>query len=257
MRSIGWIICLMIAIFALSSSGVCQDASNYYDSLAGKLVSAGNLSEGLDLFNKSLDQNQSNDKVWVHKGNAEKALRDYNASIRSYNKAIDLEDRNAAAWSGLADAYTVKMDYRNATVAVRQLTGIDPKNKGYWLRIGTLQQMQGDFGNATSSLDRALAIDEKYKDALYRKAISELSANKTAEATALLDQVIAADSKNKQAYNARGQARQIEGDHKKAISEYEKALQIDPKWSPAQINKMHALFALGRQKEAVDILLRI
>ncbi len=36
-----------------------------------------------------------------------------------------------------------------------------------------------------------------------------------------------------------------------------KALAIDAKWSLPLTNKMHALLATGRQKEAVDILLRI
>jgi tetratricopeptide (TPR) repeat protein len=94
----------------MSGCSSCQDASTYYDNLAGKLVSAKNLSEALDLFNKSLDQNLTNVNAWIHKGNAEKALQDYNASIGSFNRATILDSKNAAAWSALSDAYSQKKD---------------------------------------------------------------------------------------------------------------------------------------------------
>ncbi len=69
-------ICLFIFIFIMSSCSSCQDASTYYDNLGSKLVSAKNLSEAMDLFNKSLDQDPTNVNAWIHKGNAEKALKD-------------------------------------------------------------------------------------------------------------------------------------------------------------------------------------
>ena len=42
-----------------------------------------------------------------------------------------------------------------------------------------------------------------------------------------------------------------------AIAAYDRALKIDPKWTLALTNKMHALIESGNQKEAVDILLRM
>ena len=72
----------------------------------------------------------------------------------------------------------------------------------------------------------------------------------------LLDQVIDIDAKYKQAYNARGQALEAQGKYEAAIAAYDRALKIDPKWTLALMNKMHAMLATGRQKEAVDILLR-
>ncbi len=104
---------------------------------------------------------------------------------------------------------------------LQSLPDIDPKNKAYWLKKGTLQQMQGDFGNAALDLDRAIAIDAKYKDAIYRKALSELSANNTSQAIELLDRVIAIDGKYKLAYNAKGQALEMQGDYEGAIAAYD------------------------------------
>jgi tetratricopeptide (TPR) repeat protein len=84
-----------------------------------------------------------------------------------------------------------------------------------------------------------------------------MAANLSDQAVELLDKVIALDPKYKQAYNAKGQALEMQGSYDAALKAYERALRIDPKWNVALINKMHALLESGRQKEAVDLLLRL
>jgi tetratricopeptide (TPR) repeat protein len=72
-----------------------------------------------------------------------------------------------------------------------------------------------------------------------------------------LDQVIALDPKYKLAYNAKGQALEMQGQLERALRAYDWALQIDPKLIVARNNKMQVLMQAGRQKEAVDLLLRL
>jgi tetratricopeptide (TPR) repeat protein len=248
---------LALCFFILCTFCTGEDAGRYFDNLGVKLYSARNYSEAQDYFNMSLQQNSSNPDAWAHMGDTERALQDYNASLDSYNLAIEIDGQKASAWSGLADAYSAKKDYANASAAAGKLPMISPKNKGYWLKAGTLLQMEGNFSGAESSLDRALALDANYKDALYRKALSKMAANLSDQAVELLDKVIALDPKYKQAYNAKGQALEMQGSYDAALKAYERALRIDPKWNVALINKMNALLESGRQKEAVDLLLRL
>jgi len=42
-----------------------------------------------------------------------------------------------------------------------------------------------------------------------------------------------------------------------AIAAYDRALEIDPKWTLALMNKVHAMIESGNKKEAVDIFLRM
>jgi len=72
-----------------------------------------------------------------------------------------------------------------------------------------------------------------------------------------LDQVISIDPKNKLAYNAKGLAYQAQGDYKRAIGSYDRALEIDEKWQAALTGKMNCLLALGKDREAADILSRL
>jgi tetratricopeptide (TPR) repeat protein len=248
---------LILSIFIMGDSGTCIDASKNYDSMGSKLYSAGNYSEAMDYFNKSIDQNSSYIDAWVHKGNAQKALRQYNASLLSYNRATASNSKNQAAWSGLSDSYSAGKDLINASGAAAVLTRLDPKNKGYWFKNGTLLQLRGDFDRARPDFDQAIALDPKYKDAIYRKAISEVAVNDTDQAIELLDQVIASDDKYKYAYNAKGQALEAQGKYELAIAAYDRALEIDPKWTLALMNKVHAMIESGNKKEAVDIFLRM
>jgi tetratricopeptide (TPR) repeat protein len=65
------------------------------------------------------------------------------------------------------------------------------------------------------------------------------------------------DPKNKNANNAKGLALMADKRYEEALAEFDMALKIDPKFSTASINRMHALLALDRQKEAIDVLLRL
>jgi tetratricopeptide (TPR) repeat protein len=253
MRILNIVVCLLILIAICSA----QDASTTYDRMGTKLYSSGNYTEALDYFNRSLNQNISNADAWVHKGNALKALRKLNASYECYNRALSFDRNKIAAWSGLADVCTTWKDYANASAAAAQATKLDGKNKAYWLREGNLLQIQGFFRESIPKFDGALKLDAKYKDALYRKALSLVASNNVTQGVILLDQVLTIDPKYKLAYNAKGQIQESQGEYDDALADYNKALELDSKWSLALNNKMHAMLALKKQSDAMNIFIKI
>ena len=253
MRIFNIVVCLLVMIAICSA----QDASTTFDRMGTKLYSTGNYTEALNYFNQSLNQNISNADALVHKGDTLKALRKLNASIDSYNRALSFDHMKVAAWSGLADVYTTRKDYANASAAAAQATKLDSKNKAYWLREGNLLQIQGFFREAIPKFDGALKLDAKYKDALYRKALSLVASNNVTQGVTLLDQVMTMDPKYKLAYNAEGQIQESQGEYADALTNYNKALELDPKWSLALNNKMHAMLALKKQSDAMNIFIKI
>ena len=193
-----------------------------------------------------------------HKGDAQRALKDYNGSLLSYSQALQLNSSKKAAWSGKIEAYAALQDYASASAFAAKLSELYPKDKANWYKEGQLLQLQGRFEEAIPKFDSAINLDPKYKDALYRKALSLLASNDTTtQAIELLDQVVLQDPNYKAAYNAKGHALEFQGKYSEALASYERALQIDPKYNQALINKMHALLALGRQREAIDIFQKI
>jgi Tfp pilus assembly protein PilF len=52
-------------------------------------------------------------------------------------------------------------------------------------------------------------------------------------------------------------ALEADGKHVEAQQEYDKALEIDPAYSPALISRMHALLAMKKPKEAFEMYAKI
>ncbi len=248
---------MALCVFILSSVCAADMAPAYFDSLGSKLYNYRNYTEALDYFNKSADQDPAYVNAWVHKGDTQKTLRDYNGSIESYNQALKANNKTATAWSGLIDAYSANKDYANASLAAAKVTNLNPKNKASWLKEGQLLQVQGRYFESAAKFDGALALDSNYKDALYGKALTDISLGNDSQALDLLNQVLSQDIKNKNAYNAEGLALMHMGRYSEALDAYNNALKIDPKWSQALNNKMHALLALGKREEAMNIFLSI
>jgi tetratricopeptide (TPR) repeat protein len=193
----------------------------------------------------------------VHKGDAQRALKDYNGSIQSYNAALKIASNKTAAWSGIAEDYTALKEYANASAAAARTTELDNKTKTNWLREGNLLQAQGMYQESVAKYDGALALDPQYKDALYKKATSLMATGNNTGASHLFAQMLQIDPKFKQAYNAEGIALEANGKYIEALQAYENALVIDPAYSQALVNKMHMLLVLKKQNEAMQIFMKI
>jgi len=61
----------------------------------------------------------------------------------------------------------------------------------------------------------------------------------------------------KNACNALGLALEADGRYQEGLEAYSRSLEIDPKWNQPLINKIHAFWALGKNDEAVKILVRV
>jgi tetratricopeptide (TPR) repeat protein len=189
----------------------------------------------------------------VHKGDAQRAQKDYNASLESYGGALRRKNDSTPAWSGLIEAYAALNDYMKASEAAARLTEIEPARKENWLREGIMLQMQGSYEEALSRYDRAIEIDPRYKDALYRKGLSLLALGNESGALEQFEKVIVLDPAYKLAYNAKGLALQAEGRYEEANEAYGDTQRIDARWSQPVINQVHALLALDRTEESMKL----
>lgn len=250
-----------ILIISLCFAVVCSiclaEEADYYDWKGLKSYSAHNFTESIAYFDQSIKMDPAYTDAWVHKGDAERALRDYNASIESYMGALQANNQTKAAWSGLVESYISLKNYAQAAQASAKIAEIEPNRKDNWLKAGNLLQMQGDYENATDMYDHALLLDPNYKDALYRKALSLIALDENGKALDLLDLVLMKDPKYKLASNAKGLILEAEGKYESASEAYENASQTDPLWGQPRINDIHALQAMGRTDEAIKIFVTL
>jgi len=246
---------LCVALFLLALSAACSAyETEYFDWKGLQLYASRNYTDAIAYFDQATNQDPQYVDGWVHKADAQRAMRDYNGSLLNYSRALDIDRNKTTALSGMVEAYTALKEYANASRAAARLTELGPKNKGNWLREGNLLQMQGLYNDSRTKYEGALALDAKYRDAVYGEGISFMALGDDARALELFDQVLEIDPNYKQAYNAEGLAFEGEKNYDKALEAYDKALEIDPKWTLTKANRVQALLALGRLNDSMRAL---
>jgi tetratricopeptide (TPR) repeat protein len=236
----------------------CQaEETDYFDWKGLKSYTAKNYTDSIIYFDMAIRQDPTYIDAWLHKGDSQRALKDYNGSIQSYNGALHQKNDTRAAWAGIIEAYVAMSDYGQAAEAASQIRMIEPNKKENWLKEGSLMQMAGDYRGALARFDGALNLDAKYADAMYRKALSLMVLENRSEAMDLLNSILAKDPRQKAARNALGLIYEANGDYSQAREAFENASQIDPKWSQPRINSVHSLALQGKTDDAMKIFVTL
>lgn len=247
-----------ISLCLIISCSLClAEETDYYDWKGLKAYNAKNYTGSIVYFDMAIKQDPGYIDAWLHKGDAQRATKDFNASLQSYEGALQINNKTKAAWSGMIEAYVAMSLYSEAAMAAAKVTEIEPNRKENWLKEGNLLQMQGDYESAMAKYGSALNLEPRYTDALYRKALSLMALGENNEALSLLDRVLSIDPKYKGAHNVRGLILESEGKYALANAAFENASRIDPQWSLPRINNVHSLQALGRTGEAMRIFVTL
>lgn len=246
---------IAICLFMLTTVCIAEETA-YFDWRGNQLYASRNYTDALGYFDKAISQEPTYIDAWIHKGDTQKAMKDYNGSIESYSAALKLDENKTVAWSGIVNDYIALKNYANASAAAAKITQVDNKSAN-WYREGDLLQMQGLYSEAIAKYDGALSLDPKNKNAMYKKGISLMATGNIAQATPLFSQVIEIDPNYKQAYNAQGVALEASGNYIEAQKAYDKALVLDPNNAQFLNNKMHILLALKKQSEAMQIFVKL
>jgi superkiller protein 3 len=253
---IGILAAISLCLLILCTQCLAEE-TDYFDWKGLKSYAAKNYTDSIAYFDIAIRQDPTYIDAWLHKGDAQMAMKDYNASLQSYEGALQVRNNTTAAWSGIIKAYIAMNDNRKAAEAAAKVTEILPNKKENWQQEGNLWQMNGDYGKAAAKYDGALNLDPKYVDALYRKALSLMALGNNSEAISLLNQVLVIDPKQKGVYNALGLVYEAEGKYALAREAYENASRIDPMWVQPRINNVHSLQMLGRADEAMKIFVTL
>ncbi len=246
---------ILVCIFLLSAICMAEE-TEYFDWKGSKLYATKNYTDALIYFEKALSQDPGYIDAWIHKGDTQRILKDFNGSIASYNAALQIDGKKAVAWSGITEAYTAMKDLTNASIAAAKTTELD-NSKANWLREGNLLQTQEMYQEAVTKFEGALTVDPIYKDALYKKGIMLMALSNLPEAAKQFDQALQADPNFKQAYVAKGVILEANGKYVEAEQAYDKALEIDPVYAQALAYKMHVLLVLKKPDEAMQIFVKI
>jgi tetratricopeptide (TPR) repeat protein len=185
------------------------------------------------------------------------------ARIDCYTRII--EDPNgtpasrAKAYSQRSNSLSMKGEYDRAIDDANRALAIDPQDHdGYFARAYAHHE-KGEIDLATADYDRAIAIKPRDANALINRALlrdrNGDHDGAIREYAAIIDMHAAEPLLSKTGvitvYNDRGVARLNGGDFDNAIADFNKAIEVDPKFATGYFNRGRAYFAKGNNDGAI------
>ena len=139
----------------------------------------------------------------------------FDLAITSYSKCIDLDPRNADAYMERADAKAFKKDIQGALTDANKAISIDSTKDIFFIDRGCFRLELKQFEEAFKDFNRALKIKPSQRG-----------------------------------YANRGEAWAITDQHQKAIEDFTKSLEFDPKAGEILYYRGKSYKALGKKEEA-------
>lgn len=112
----------------------------------------------------------------------------------------------------------------------------------------------GNFDEATKSLEKSIKGSGNNIESLTQLGVSKYNQGDYSGAITTYLEALEIDSRNTAVINSLGNVYRDQKNFEKAQKEYEKAIQINPFFSPAYTNLAIMLFDLGKKADALEIV---
>ena len=206
-------------------------------------------------FDKAEQLNPNSELPHFGRGWTYSLMKEYMSAILEYDKVIELNPKSALAWNnrGAAKSWTGNMtaaldDYNRAIE-------LNPNYAKAYENRGKAFQALGDQEKSVADFKRAEKIyrSNKGADKIIEEALDLISRNKVKEAFELLNQAAELYPDNQFVFVNRGN---IYNNHFKnyeaAIQDYNKTIELNPKFSWPYLNRAIAYGRLKLWNQAVD-----
>ena len=212
-------------------------------------------------YNEAIRLNPTKDAIAYNgRGNAYHSKGDYDRAITDYTETIRLNPNGAIAYSNRGYAYYKKGDYDRAIADFNETIRLDPKYANAYNNRGHSYFKKGDYDRANADYAEAKRLDPRYNST---PAVTSVTTQppipKTPTTQVPVTQTTPAPkqsaptSPTTQAsdhYN-RGTAYYNNGDYDRAITEYAKAIRLDPKYAIAYNDRGTAYYNKGDYDRAI------
>ncbi len=181
-------------------------------------------------------------------GYAEKGKPDLEKAFRLSARLTDKDRMSILAWYSIAN-----LDFAAAIGSYREIIERFPFETEAYSRLASLLAGEERPDEAIDVLRHGLNIDAGNKD-LYNLLGRILSGqSKHADAIAAHERYVVLASDEPNAYDSLGLSYQWAGDYEKAIENFDRALEIDPRFEIAIVHLANTRFRLGQYREAIRI----
>lgn len=195
-------------------------------------------------------KNKSDETIDLYK-NAAKRKSD--EAVAMYKKAICINPRSAAAYNGWGNTLRYEQNYGEADAMYQKAIKIDPKFVQAHNNRGLLFYRQDNYPQAIEQFQEANAIDSRHTNHRWWGKV-RFDEKKYDEAISQYKKAVELEPTAFNGYNGWGDALVAENKYDEAIEQYQKALEVNPKSAEAYAGWGRALQAQGKQKAAQEKL---
>ena len=163
-------------------------------------------------------------------------LDQINEAFADANRAIVLDPKDAMAYCNRANAYTKLGENRKALEDYDKSVELDPKGSlTYINRASTYDELR-QYDRAIEDLDKAIELDPRSADAYVNRARAYWASQRYEQAIADATKALELDPKGAHAHNIRGSSYRKTGQTDRALADLRRAAELDPKLAEAQLN---------------------
>ena len=205
-------------------------------------------------FNKAAELNPNSELPYFGRGWVYNLQKNYGAAIREYDKVIELNPRYAIAWNNRGAAKSWQNKMSEALADYNKAIELSPNYIKAYENRGKALNALGDKKKAAADFQRAetLSLSNKGADKIIEEALNRSKRGDINGALELLNQAAELYPDNQFVFVNRGN---IYNDHLRdfeaAIADYNKTIEINPKFSWPYMNRALAYGRLKRWDEAI------
>lgn len=224
------------------------------DAMSGKgqaLRARGDSEGALACYDRAMALKPHADRIRSNRAVALLTVGRAEAALAESARALELNPRSAEAWSNRALILGEGMRrWAEAIEAFDRALEIDAGNEIVWLNRGGALLSSGRPAEALEAADQALTI-RRFENALLLKAAALGALGRGTEALIACDRALELNPSYVKAWINKGNALQRLDRHEEAIACYDEAIDLDPKSAGAHFNRGSALIGCERLTQAL------
>ena len=252
--------------FLTAAVALRPDSPGVNFNLGLDLKRKGQIDEAIVYYGEAIRLDPKYAMAYSDRGNAWYRRHEHDKAIADYNKAIELDPKFAWAYNNRGNVWLDRQEYDKASADYNKAIELDPKYAMAYSNRGRIWYRRHELDKAITDYDKAIGLDPKFAMAYDNRGLAWCAKREYDKAIADHDKAIGLDPKLRpgvrrtwqrlvrqggvrqgdrrlrQGDRTRSQVRQgvqttaatpgaAKEEYDKAIADYNKAIEIDPKFS--------------------------
>ncbi len=208
----------------------------------------------LTVYQKAIECQPHNPKIHQKLGNYQLSIGQIEAAISSYHQALKLDPNSARLYCELGEAYDQKGEIETALLNYQKAIELNPTSFTAYQKQGRIFQKNQQFEQAIKSYQKAIHLQPKHSGIYCKLGRCHLKLRQLEEGKVSFRKVIEMATQSSQralGYQGLAEIFKQQGQLRKALVYYRKAIQYQPNLIPAYLQMGHIKKQEGEFEEAI------